>query len=415
MEKASGEPRVGLDDAAIPCGSEEFQSKLFHLICVLLQAIRNASSPKELEEAGKYLLPELTVICVPLVSHAQSKRLLLLHSRNRGEEAEADFLSFLTFFSFAQITQISPVCHCVSVFRQRFPSVLLSESRAFLHAHLPLFIQLVYHWDMGEQLLRVALKQVARFLDDPAKSGGSEEASLMHVSMPVKKQRIAKSSQKEAKKTRKNSKSKSKSKSKCKKQQQTESEVETSEAIDEKSPDLVLSLEQSIDILEAVLNDTITQTSSYEESMIADIVDVLKKVVVSLQSFLFSDIESSSETRSHASLEAFYRLLALQFHVEMHINVRNSLEKAKQNAADSSWIDKQASNPLLGSIPRSMIELCTILRREILPFNEADGASQSESSLGCYCVSLLHLLLVHSTKCASLLLFDEQVEIEKQT
>ena len=411
MEKASGEPRVGLDDAAIPCGSEEFQSKLFHLICVLLQAIRNASSPKELEEAGKYLLPELTVICVPIVSHAQSKRLLLLHSRNRGEEAEADFLSFLTFFSFAQITQISPVCHCVSVFRQRFPSVLLSESRAFLHAHLPLFIQLVYHWDMGEQLLRVALKQVARFLDDPAKSGGSEEASLMHVSMPVKKQRIAKSSQKEAKKTKKNSKSKSKSK----KQQQTESEVETSEAIDEKSPDLVLSLEQSIDILEAVLNDTITQTSSYEESMIADIVDVLKKVVVSLQSFLFSDIESTSETRSHASLEAFYRLLALQFHVEMHINVRNSLEKAKQNAADSSWIDKQASNPLLGSIPRSMIELCTILRREILPFNEAGGASQSESSLGCYCVSLLHLLLVHSTKCASLLLFDEQVEIEKQT
>lgn len=411
MEKASGEPRVGLDDAAIPCGSEEFQSKLFHLICVLLQAIRNASSPKELEEAGKYLLPELTVICVPIVSHAQSKRLLLLHSRNRGEEAEADFLSFLTFFSFAQITQISPVCHCVSVFRQRFPSVLLSESRAFLHAHLPLFIQLVYHWEMGEQLLRVALKQVARFLDDPAQSGGSEEASLMHVSMPVKKQRIAKSSQKEAKKTKKNSKSKSKSK----KQQQTESEVETSEAIDEKSPDLVLSLEQSIDILEAVLNDTITQTSSYEESMIADIVDVLKKVVVSLQSFLFSDIESTSETRSHASLEAFYRLLALQFHVEMHINVRNSLEKAKQNAADSSWIDKQASNPLLGSIPRSMAELCTILRREILPFNEAGGASQSESSLGCYCVSLLHLLLVHSTKCASLLLFDEQVEIEKQT
>lgn len=108
MEKTAEEPRTGLEDASIPTASEEFQSKLFHLICVLLQSIRNASSAKELEESSKYLLTELTVFVFQLCS-TQSNRLLLLQSRNTNEEAEADFLSFLTFFSYSQITQINPV------------------------------------------------------------------------------------------------------------------------------------------------------------------------------------------------------------------------------------------------------------------------------------------------------------------
>ena len=85
---------------------------------------------------------------------------------------------------------------------------------------------------MGEQLLGVALKQVALFLEDPAKMGGSEETSLIHVSIPVKKQRISKASQKKSKPKR-------------------NSEVEDSE----KASELSLSLDQSIDILEAILND----------------------------------------------------------------------------------------------------------------------------------------------------------------
>lgn len=239
---------------------------------------------------------------------------------------------------------------------------------------------------MGEQLLGVALKQVALFLEDPAKMGGSEEASLIQVSIPVKKQRISKASQKKSKPKR-------------------NSEVEDSE----KASELSLSLDQSIDILEAILNDTITQTSSYEKGMIQNILKALKKVVVSLQSYLFSDIDSQSMKRPHATLEAFVRLLSLQFHIEMHINAKQSLEKAKQDPTDASWIEKQYSNPLIGSIPTSMLELCTILRREILPLNETGGSEPIHSSIGCYCLSLLHLLLVHSTKCASLLLFDEQV------
>ena len=161
--------------------------------------------------------------------------------------------------------------------------------------------------------------------------------------------------------------------------------------------------------LEAILNDTITQTSSYEKGMIQNILKALKKVVVSLQSYLFSDIDFQSMKRPHATLEAFVRLLSLQFHIEMHINAKQSLEKAKQDPTDASWIEKQYSNPLIGSIPTSMLELCTILRREILPLNETGGSEPIHSSIGCYCLSLLHLLLVHSTKCASLLLFDEQV------
>ena len=108
VETTAEEPRTGLEDASIPAASEEFQSKLFHLICVLLQSIRNASSAKELEESSKYLLTELTVFVFQLCS-TQSKRLLLLQSRNTKDEAEADFLSFLTFFSYSQITQINPV------------------------------------------------------------------------------------------------------------------------------------------------------------------------------------------------------------------------------------------------------------------------------------------------------------------
>lgn len=112
METTAEEPRTGLEDASIPAASEEFQSKLFHLICVLLQSIRNASSPKELEESSKYLLTELTVFVFQLCS-TKSNRLLLLQSRNTNEEAEADFLSFLTFFSYSQITQINPVLQLV--------------------------------------------------------------------------------------------------------------------------------------------------------------------------------------------------------------------------------------------------------------------------------------------------------------
>lgn len=182
----------------------------------------------------------------------------------------------------------------------------------------------------------------------------------------------------------------------------------------EKASDLSLSLDQSIDILEAIVNDTITQTSSYEKGMIKNILKALKKVVVSLQSYLFSDIDFQSMKRPHATLEAFVRLLSLQFHIEMHINAKQSLEKAKQDPTDASWIEKQYSNPLIGSIPTSMLELCTILRREILPFNETGGSEPIRSSIGCYCLSLLHLLLVHSTKCASLLLFDEQVPQTKR-
>ena len=241
-------------------------------------------------------------------------------------------------------------------FTQNFPGILLSESKTFLHTHLPLFIQLVYHWEMGEQLLQVALKQVALFLEDPEEIGGSEEASLIHLSMPVKKQRVTKFNQ-----MKKNNNSN-------KNRKKAESETDANEG--KNHSDISLSLDQSIDILEAVLNDTITQTSSYEKDIIANIVQSLKKVVVSLQNYLFASIESETSKRPQATLEAFFRLISLQFHVEMHINATKSLEKAKKNATNLSWIEKQSSNPLIGSIPNSMIELCTILRREILPLNE---------------------------------------------
>ena len=100
---------MGLENASIPSSSEEFQTKLFHLICLLMQSVRNVSSPKELEESSKYLLTELTVLCTLKSTHTQSQRLLVLYSRNAKAEREADFLSFLSFFSYSQITQINPV------------------------------------------------------------------------------------------------------------------------------------------------------------------------------------------------------------------------------------------------------------------------------------------------------------------
>ena len=40
----------------------EFQKKLFHLICGMMQSLREMSSAKEYKECSKYLLAELNVL-----------------------------------------------------------------------------------------------------------------------------------------------------------------------------------------------------------------------------------------------------------------------------------------------------------------------------------------------------------------
>ena len=63
-------------------------------------------------------------------------------------------------------------------------SMILSSSQEYLTTHLSLFMQLVYQWNVGDALLDAALQQIGAFLERP--SAAATEA-VTSVSLPLKK------------------------------------------------------------------------------------------------------------------------------------------------------------------------------------------------------------------------------------
>lgn len=91
--------------------------------------------------------------------------------------------------------------------------------------HLPLFMQLVYQWNVGKQIVESALNQIHSALQNPEATFDTEEEQAVTVIMPLKKQKLSKGK---------------------KKQNVT-------------TPEVVLSLTQSISLLKAIVNDSLSK------------------------------------------------------------------------------------------------------------------------------------------------------------
>ena len=91
--------------------------------------------------------------------------------------------------------------------------------------HLPLFMQLVYQWNIGKQIVESALNQIHSALQNPEATFDTEEEQAVTVIMPLKKQKLSKGKKKQAVTT----------------------------------PEVVLSLTQSISLLKAIVNDSLSK------------------------------------------------------------------------------------------------------------------------------------------------------------
>ena len=60
--EVQSEKESSFENSSIPMEQAEFQKKLFHLICGMMQSLREMSSAKEYKECSKYLLEELNVL-----------------------------------------------------------------------------------------------------------------------------------------------------------------------------------------------------------------------------------------------------------------------------------------------------------------------------------------------------------------
>ena len=195
-------------------------------------------------------------------------------------------------------------------------------------------MQLVYHWNLGIHLLQTAIAQVRQFLTDP-KRYGVEEETLLRFPMPLKKQRIE-----EAKKNA------------------------------DQCVEFPLVLDQSIEILEVVLNDLIEETSTYQEDVLTQLIELLKEVMPSLRLYLIVFFNEETPRQPQIVLESYYRLVSLSMHLEMYMNTKTTLEHSKHLQDDGDTLFGSKRNPLLGALPDSMIELQSILSNGSLPLNE---------------------------------------------
>lgn len=91
--------------------------------------------------------------------------------------------------------------------------------------HLPLFMQLVYQWNVGKQIVESALNQIHSALQNPEATFDTEEEQAVTVIMPLKKQKLSKGKKKQTVTT----------------------------------PEVVLSLTQSISLLKAIVNDSLSK------------------------------------------------------------------------------------------------------------------------------------------------------------
>lgn len=212
-------------------------------------------------------------------------------------------------------------------------SVLLSNSQELLSNHLALFMQLIYQWDIGSQILEVALRQIEDFLKDPSILDKDENC----VQVEMKRRKI----EKKKRKTKK-------------------------ERTEEETTQLQISLSQSLAVLQAVVNDSISQNDVYSPEVLTHIQSILAPTLSVLQSYLFPTDEILPFRPSN-TLQIFYSLISLLLKIETHQAVSTTLKSDKQMITEVN--DSTQQNVLIGDVPSTLKELRLILSNQILTIN----------------------------------------------
>ena len=222
-------------------------------------------------------------------------------------------------------------------------SVLLSNSQQLLSEHLALFMQLIYQWDIGSQILEAALEQIKDFLKDPSKI--DEEESCVNVEMKRRK------SEKKKRKTKKSIPA-------------------------EEATQLRISLFQSLSLIQAVVNDSISQTSTYSPEVLTHIQSILAPTLSVLRVYIFPG-DTVLSSRPQSTLQIFYGLLSLLLKIETHRGVSTSLAAAKRTVSESESEETQ-DNTLIGDVPMTLKELRVMLSNQILTMNPLGSIDECE-------------------------------------
>ena len=276
-----------------------------------------------------------------------------------NSEVEEDFLSFLSFFRYKDLEKINNVATVTSTHSQTFITTILSSSQQYLTTHLSLFMQLVYQWNVGEVLLDAALNQINAFLEHP--DSLNEGETVTSVKLPLKKQK--------------------------------------------KDKGVQLSLLQSVSLLQAVVDDSISQlaprhcvsrrSSVYSHETLDRVHALLQHVIPSLKQYAFRDAVTLP-TEPEQPLTLFFRLLSLLLKEETFTALTQFLAESKKREEEDA---AEEASAITTAIPQSYKDLRKLLSESMLCMNK----------LRHFHLSLLHLLLSYSQRITTMGFIESEV------
>ena len=286
-------------------------------------------------------------------------------------------------------------------------------------------MQLIYRWNIGNQILDASLQKVSHFLSNPSLfarnanrgtgeggDGDGEEGvndeDAIFVAMDVKRMKASTNGslhdQKEendddddngggkTKKGRRGKKGKNtRSSSSAQADDRFDGNDEQQQQPSKAGTQLRISLSQSLAILQAVIDDSISQSASYAPDLLTRTLSVLQPLLSSLQHYAFPISPSSSSSSSSPSpsvMDMYFRLISLKVRIEIFQSVTHSLaanakmmearlrasEKGEErnsgvNGAMAMPLDVK-NNPLVGKVPSTLVELRELLYKQMLTIDD---------------------------------------------
>ena len=258
-------------------------------------------------------------------------------------------------------------------------------------------MQLVYRWNIGNQILEASLQKITQFLVQPslfAKNTEGEESIC--VNMDVKRMKIASTEQSSSSSSSSNqsenensttASSKGKKNKKTKKGKQTSPRDEKEDEKDQmkvnEGTQLHVSLSQALSILQAVVDDSISQSTAYSPELLTTTLTVLEPLLPALQQYAFPLSTPSTTTTTTmpttSVLEVFFNLIALKVRIEMFQAVSASLEsnaemmkskaRANEQGVGEGGLLEMRVNPLIGKVPTTLNDLRVLLSKQLVTVN----------------------------------------------
>lgn len=259
-------------------------------------------------------------------------------------------------------------------------------------------MQLVYRWNIGNQILEASLQKITQFLAQPslfARETEGEESIC--VNMDVKRMKVTSNEQSSSSSSNQNqnqnqgstttsSKGKKNKKTKMtKKGKQTSPRDEKDDEKDQmevnEGTQLHVSLSQALSILQAVVDDSISQSTAYSPELLTTTLTVLEPLLPALQQYAFplSAPSTTSVTPATSVLEVFFNLIALKVRIEMFQAVSASLEanaemmktkaRANEQGVGEGGLPEMRVNPLVGKVPTTLNELRILLSKQLVTIN----------------------------------------------